>query len=612
MRETHLARMVHKQAAEYGTKTALRYKSGDRWHDLSYRSLGQRIRETAKAILELGAREGEKVGIYSGNCPEWTIADLAILSVGAVSVPIFSTSTAGQAEYIVNDTGIRFIFLGNQAQYDCITSILEKSPSLEGIIVFDEGVDLRGNLKAIHFRNFLGKGLASTRDAELDERLHRTSTEDLATLIYTAGTTGEPKGVMLHHTNFHHAFIAYDKHFKVSDRDVSLCFLPLAHIFERTWSYFVISRGMTNVYVDDATKVIDCLREVRPTIMCAVPRFFEKIYTALFEELENDEPWRKKIFLWALGVGKQVYRHKKDKKLLSPHLWLQWLAAEALVLRKIQGIVGGHIRFMPCAGAPLAIKIEEFLRSAGICIVYGYGLTETTAAIACREETHFRPGTVGKPMNGVEVKIAPSGEILVRGKMIMSGYYRKPEATAEAFENGWLKTGDVGILEDGYLIITDRIKELMKTSGGNYIAPQYIESTLVGDPYIDQIIVVADGRPYATALIVPAFDALEAYAKTWNIVFSSREELVRNPIVVRFFEGRIEARQKDLAGYEKVKRIAVLPRPFSQEAGEVTPALTVRRRVIIKNYRDLIDAMYTPGKEASTHAPESDLSFTSP
>jgi long-chain acyl-CoA synthetase len=417
---------------------------------------------------------------------------------------------------------------------------------------------------------------------------------------------------MLHHSNFHHSFIAHDRRLNVSDRDLSLCFLPLAHVYERAWSYYVIGHGMTNAYVDDMSKVIDYLREIKPTIMCAVPRFYEKIYMSVFEKLDADEPWRKKLFLWALGVGEAVYLRRKEKRLLTPVLWLQWLAAEALVLRKLQGIVGGRIRFLPCAGAPLARKIEEFFHSAGIHITYGYGLTETTATVTCHEDYHFRPGTVGKPIDGVEVKIATSGEILVRGKTVMSGYYRKPEATAEAFEDGWLKTGDVGVLEDGYLTITDRIKELMKTSGGKYIAPQYVESTLAGDPYIEQLIVIADGRPYATALIVPAFDALEAYAKTWNIATSSREELVRDPILVRFFEGRIEARQKDLAGYEKVKRIALLPRPFSQEAGEMTPTLKVRRRVIIEKYHDLIDAMYAREKEISTPAPESDLSFSAP
>jgi long-chain acyl-CoA synthetase len=612
MRDTHLARMVHNRAVRYGTKTALRYKSGDHWHDISYRSLGERIRTAAKALLELGVREGEMVGIYSGNRPEWTTADFAILSTGAVSVPIYATSTAGQAGYIINDARIRFIFAGNQTQYDRITKILDNSPTLATIIVFDDGADLRGNPKGMHFRDFLEKGLAPARDADLDGRLQGASTGDLATLIYTSGTTGEPKGVMLHHSNFHHSFIAHDKRLNVSDEDVSLCFLPLAHVYERAWSYYVIRHGMMNVYVDDMSKVIDYLREIRPTIMCAVPRFFEKIYTSVFEKLDADEPWRKKLFLWALGVGEAVYLRRKEKQFLPPLLQLQWLAAKALVLRKLQGIVGGRIRFLPCAGAPLARKIEEFFHSAGIHITYGYGLTETTATVTCHEDYHFRPGTVGKPIDGVEVKIAPNGEILVRGETVMSGYYRKPEATAEAFDDGWLKTGDVGVLEDGYLTITDRIKELMKTSGGKYIAPQYVESTLAGDPYIEQLIVIADGRPYATALIVPAFDALEAYAKTWNIAYTSREELVRDPILVRFFEGRIEALQKDLAGYEKVKRIALLPRPFSQEAGEMTPTLKVRRRIIVEKYHELIDAMYARGKEATTAAPESDLAFSAP
>ena len=612
MKETHLARMVFDQAARYGAKTALRSKTGDRWHDISYRRLGELIRDAAKALLELGVREGEMVGIYSGNRPEWTIADFAILSVRGVSVPIYATSTAGQAGYIVRDASIRVLFVGNQTQYDRVAGIPEDASPPAVIVVFDDGADLRGNPKGMLWRDFLEKGRSSSRGAELDARLAGATMDDLATLIYTSGTTGEPKGVMLHHANFHHSFLAHDKRLTVSDRDVSLCFLPLAHVFERAWSYYVIGHGMTNVYVGDMTKIIDYLREAKPTIMCAVPRFYEKIYTSVFEKLEADEPWRRNLVLWALGVGEAAYLRRKEKRLLPPHLWLQWLAAEALVLRKLQGIVGGRIRFLPCAGAPLARKIEEFFHSAGIRITYGYGLTETTATVTCHEDHHFRPGTVGKPIDGVEVKIAPNGEILVRGRTVMSGYYRKPEATAEAFEDGWLRTGDVGVLEDGYLTITDRIKELMKTSGGKYIAPQYVESTLAGDPYIEQILVIADGRPYATALIVPAFEALEAYAKTWRIDYSSREELVRDPIIVRFFEGRVEARQKELAGYEKVKRIALLPRPFSQEAGELTPTLKVRRRIVIDRHQDLIDAMYAREKEVSTPAPDSDLSFSAP
>ncbi len=612
MKETHLARMVFDQAARYGAKTALRSKSCDRWHDISYHRLGELIRDAARALLELGVGEGEMVGIYSGNRPEWTIADFAIQSVRGVSVPIYATSTAGQAGYIVRDAAIRILFAGNQTQYDRIASIPEDASPPAVIVVFDEGVELRGNPKALRWQDLLEKGRASTRQGELDGRLQSATADDLATLIYTSGTTGEPKGVMLHHANFHHSFLAHDKRLTVSERDVSLCFLPLAHVFERAWSYYVIGHGMTNVYVGDMTKIIDYLREAKPTIMCAVPRFYEKIYTSVFEKLEADEPWRRKLVLWALGVGETAYLRRKEKRLLPPHLWLQWLAAEVLVLKKLQGIVGGRIRFLPCAGAPLARKIEEFFHSAGIRITYGYGLTETTATVTCHEDYRFRPGTVGKPIDGVEVKIAPNGEILVRGKTVMSGYYRKPEATAEAFEDGWLRTGDIGVLEDGYLTITDRIKELMKTSGGKYIAPQYVESTLAGDPYIEQIIIIADGRPYATALIVPAFEALEAYAKTWRIAYSSREELVRDPIIVRFFEGRVEARQKELAGYEKVKRIALLPRPFSQEAGELTPTLKVRRRIVVDRHQDLIDAMYAREKEVSTPAPESDLPFSTP
>ena len=360
MRDTHLAHMVHNQAARYGTKTALRYKSGDHWHDISYHSLGERIRTAAKALLELGVREGEMVGIYSGNRPEWSIADFAILSIRGVSVPIYATSTAGQTGYIVNDAGIRVVFVGNQTQYDRIISIVEKLPTLAAILVFDEEADLRGNPKGMHLVDFLERGRASARDAELDERLQRASTDDLATLIYTSGTTGEPKGVMLHHSNFNFSFHAHDKRLTVSDRDISMCFLPLGHVFERAWSFYVIGHGMTNAYVHDMTKVIDCLREIRPTIMCAVPRFYEKIYTSAFEKLDEGEPWRKKLFLWALGVGEAVYLRRKEKQSLSPLLRIQWLTAEALVLRNCGASWGDVSGFSPAPGRRLPERSRNF------------------------------------------------------------------------------------------------------------------------------------------------------------------------------------------------------------------------------------------------------------
>ena len=592
MREKHLAQMVRNKARQYGGKTALRVKSAGQWKDISYESLGEQVRAAAKALLEMGVKEGEMVGIFSQNQPEWTIADCGILSVRAVSVPIYATNTARQAEYIVNDAEIRIIFVGGAEQYEKIKSFFDGSPYLKKIIVFDDSAVLDGKESSIFFRDFIEEGRASQKDGELERRLDEASVDDLATLIYTSGTTGEPKGVMLHHSNFYHSFIAHDDRLDVSDRDVSMCFLPLTHVFERAWSYFALGNGMTIAYCDDTTKIVEYLQDVKPTVMCAVPRFYEKIYSAVFEKLETAPPKKKSLFLWAIKTGEDVYMRKKEKKTISPLLGLKHRVAEALVLKKIQDVVGGRIRFFPCAGAPLSRKIEEFFHSAGIRIAYGYGLTETTATVTCHENYHFRPGTVGKPIKGVEVKIAPNGEVLVRGENVMKGYYKKPEATAEVFEDGWFKTGDVGVLEDGYLTITDRIKDLMKTSGGKYIAPQYIETTIGNDHFIEQINIIGDQRKFVSALIVPSFDALEEYARSQNIPFSSREELVKHPAILEFYQKRIDGHQKELAEYEKVKRFTLLDHPFTQDSGEMTPTMKLKRKVIAEKYRDLIDAMY--------------------
>jgi long-chain acyl-CoA synthetase len=595
MREKHLAHMIRNKAQQYGGKIALRAKSGGQWKDMTYEALGEQVRAAAKALLEMGVREGEMVGIFSQNRPEWAIADYGILSVRAVSVPIYATNTARQAEYIVNDAEIRILFVGDTEQYEKITTFFDGSPYLKKIIVFDEGVDLGGKDCAVYFRDFIEAGRASKKEGDLNKRLDEASVDDLATLIYTSGTTGEPKGVMLHHSNFHHSFMAHDERLDVSDRDVSMCFLPLTHVFERAWSYFALGNGMTIAYCDDTSKIVEYLQDVKPTVMCAVPRFYEKIYSAVFEKLETAPPKKKKLFLWAVRTGEEVYKKRKEKEPIPVLLGLRHRAAEALVLKKIQGVVGGRIRFFPCAGAPLSRKIEEFFHSVGIRITYGYGLTETTATVTCHENFHFRPGTVGKPIMGVEVKIAPDGEILVRGGNVMKGYYKKPAATAEVFEDGWFKTGDVGVMEEGYLTITDRIKDLMKTSGGKYIAPQYIETTIGNDHFIEQISIIGDERKYVSALIVPSFDALEEYARSRAIPFSSREELVRHPDVMAFYRRRIDDHQKELADYEKVKRFTLLAHPFTQESGEMTPTMKLKRKVIAKVYRELIDAMYDQG-----------------
>ena len=592
MPEQHLALMVAKQAKKYGVRTALRYRADGQWHDISWQEVGAQVRAAAKGLLEMGIPEGGMVGIFSQNCPEWTLADFAILSIRGVSVPIYATNTAKQAEYIVSEAEMAVIFVGGGDQYAKAASLLGSSRHLKKIIVFDKSVSLAGNDQAMYFDDLIEMGRKSDQDRELDARLKRADMSDLATLIYTSGTTGEPKGVMLHHSNFYFSFQAHNKRLAVSDQDVSMCFLPLSHVFERAWTYFALGTGMVVNYCDETGKIVVYLQEVKPTIMCAVPRFYEKIYGTIFEKLESAPPSKRNLFMWAVELGDQVFRRTKEKQPLPWDLKLKYRIAEKLVLKKLRDVVGGRIRFFPCAGAPLSQHIEEFFHAVGIPIKYGYGLTETTATVTCHDEYYYRPGTVGKPIYGVDVKIAPNGEILVRGETVMKGYYKKPEATAEVFEDHWFKTGDVGVLEDGYLTITDRIKDLMKTSGGKYIAPQLIETTIGKDHFIEQISIIGDQRKYVSALIVPAFEALEEYAKSRNIAYSSREELIAHPEIVQFFAERIEKNQQELAGFEKVKKFKLLAKQFTQEDGEMTPTMKLKRKVINEKYHQVIDSMY--------------------
>jgi long-chain acyl-CoA synthetase len=593
MTSFHLAKSLFERIGKYRDRTAIRYSRKGNWNEISWEDLGERIRAAAKGLLAMGAREGEMVAIFSHNCPEWIITDHAILSIRGVTVPLHATSTTGQAEYIINEAEIEIVFVGSRENLDRVLAIHGGKPRLRRIIVFDETVPLEGIPNAVHFSDFLEEGRRAGGDKELAARLGRASVEDLSTLIYTSGTTGEPKGVMLHHSTYYHCFVAHEKRLEVGERDVSICFLPLSHIFELTWTRFALNQGVLISCCDDTARIVEYLQHERPTIMCTVPRFCEKIYAAVFEKLESAPPLKKKLFLWAIGMGKEALLLRKEEQPLPLTLKIRHFIAEALVLKKIQRAVGGRVRFFPCAGAPLSKKIEEFFHAAGITIACGYGLTETCATVSFHETFHFRPGTVGKAIPGVQVRIGDQGEIQVKGETVTKGYFKKPDATAEAVTaDGWFRTGDVGIIEDGYLSITDRIKDLMKTSGGKYIVPQLIETLIGNDYYVDQVSIIGDLRQYVTALIVPAFDPLAEYARKNNISFASREDLIEHPEILKFYETRIRENTVELARYETVKKFRLLPGPFTQEAGEITPTLKLKRKAINQRYQGLIEEMY--------------------
>ena len=589
---THLISQIRQRVIKNANQIALRFSVNGRWQELSWQQLGAKIDQASRAILGKGLPVQGNVGLWSRNMSEWSITDLACLQARCVNVPLYPTSTAEQVRYILDEAEISLLFVGEQEQFDGALSLLEKYGNLEQIVVFDDSVDLKGCQQATYFKDFLASAPAS--DDLLEERLASRSMDDLYTLIYTSGTTGQPKGVMLDYTSLSASFTAHDELIHIDHSDVSLCFLPLSHIFERAWSFYVLTRGAVNAYLRDPTTVATALQEVKPTVVCAVPRFYEKIYTGVSTMVQKGSVIKKLIFKGALKVGDSASELHRQGKPVPAFLQSLNRVADKLVFSKIRQKLGGRIRFMACGGARLDDDVNRFFHAIGVNVKLGYGMTETTATVTCFRDTGFQYGSCGTPLSGVQVKIAEGGEILVKGDTVMRGYYKKPEETAKTFDaDGWLKTGDAGLVdEQGQLRITERIKELMKTSNGKYIAPQFIEGTLGKDRFIEQIAIVADAKNYVSALIVPAFEALEEYAREMNLKYECKMELIRNADIQAMFQERLDQIQDELARFEQVKKFTLLPREFSIELGEITPTLKLRRKIIMERFRKEIDAMY--------------------
>ena len=593
MPQSHLVRLVRERISQSGDRAAFRIKHDGQWQVTGWQDLGRSMDRCARALIRAGHQPTGMVGICSRNMPAWTQADLGILAARGVSVPIYPTSTLAQVRYIVRDAGIRLLFVGEQPQFDQALELLNSGEIAE-IVALDASVDLRGCTHASHFHTFLDQEQDPASEQELRNREAQYRMDDLLTLIYTSGTTGEPKGVMLDFANIAACFEMHNTRLDLSDQDVSLCMLPLSHVFERVWTYYVIYRGAENVYIRDPQQVMDVIGEVRPTVMCAVPRLYEKAYAMIRERVAQAPPLRQKLFAWATGVGTRVFAHRQDGTRVP--VWLagqQWLA-ERLVFRPLRARFGGRTRFLPVAGARLADDVNLFFQAMGLNITYGYGLTETTATVCCYETGCFKLGSIGTALDGVEVKLGENHELLVRAPTVMRGYYNKPEATREVMtDDGFLRTGDAGHVDaEGHLYFTERIKELMKTSNGQYVAPQLVEGTLGKDRYIDQIAIVADARHFVSALIVPSFESLEEYARSINLQYQTKADLLRHSAVVAFFETRIQQLQQELARFQQVKKFTLLPSAFSVELGEITPTMKLRRRIIEANYRDEIEAMY--------------------
>ena len=534
----------------------------------------------------------QRVGIFAENRPEWALVDFAILAVGGICVPIYATNVQHQAAYLVEETDMTVLFTGSQSNYDKAVALAVNALALQHIIAFDDATTLSGE-NSRHLSDLMALGADPATDGEIDARLSATGPDDLATIVYTSGTTGEPKGVMLTHANIFHQFKALAGNFHVGPGDRSICLLPLSHVYERSWSFFIFKSGATNHYMANPKEIIAAMADVRPTVMVSVPRLYEKIYAAAIHGLSQGSSLKKKLFYWAIAVGKRYQYTLKDGRAPGPALSLQHKLADRLVLGKVRAVVGGPKNFFSAGGAPLSQSIEEFFFAAGLLVCEGYGLTETSPMVTFNTPTAFKFGTVGKPIPDCQVRIAANGEILVKSPSLSPGYYRKPEATAAAFRDGWFHTGDVGEFDaEGFLRITDRIKDLIITSGGSNVAPQKIETVFAKDHFIEQFITIGDRRKFISALIVPNFEALAAYALSRDVAYDSHAELVAHPTIQAFYQQRVDTLSQELAPYERVKAFTLLPAPFAQESGELTPSLKIKRRVVAEKFAPQIESMY--------------------
>ena len=589
-----LTTIIHNNSIKYGSRNALFYQKSDKsWAPITWAEFWKTIEDTSKALLANGVKPGDKVAIMSRNMPEWTISDYALQLIRAVSVPLFSSTSAAQAEYMLNETESVICLVGEQEQYDVANTLLEKVPTLRKVVAFDSLVKLDDKASSEHFSDFLKSGSDSNYAEQLKAVSAGAQDSDLCSILYTSGTSGEPKGVMLSVSNFRHCVTIHDLRINISDKDVSLCFLPLSHIFERGWTFIALSNGITSYYLRNPKEVVDAVQVVKPTVMCSVPRFFEKTFEGVNAKIARSSATKQAMFKWAINKGGKRFYYLSNKKPIPIGLRITYAIADKLVLSKGRAVLGGNFRFMVCGGAALSLDIIQFFEQVGIHIKIGYGLTETVASVTCFLDDEINLSSVGKVMPTLDVKIGDNNEIMVKGGTVFQGYYKKPELTAEVFKDGYFCTGDAGrVDENGYLFLTDRIKDIIKTSSGKYIAPQKIESLLSGDKYIEQITIIGSERKYVTALVVPAAVAFDEMMKEMGLEKIKKEYQVKEKAVVEFYQQRINELQKDLSPYEQVKKIVLLPAEFTIQTGELTPSLKIKRRVVAEQFKTEIEDMY--------------------
>ncbi len=586
--------MLHERAAKYGSREVYRFrKNGDKhFTSITWNELVAETESVSAALLSMGFGTGSNIGIFSNNRPDWSISDYGILGIRGVVVPFFGTATKEQVKYIVDETQMELMFVGNQEQLEKADWVLTHSQSLKKIVVFDPSVQMN-NERCLSWQDFKKSGENTELKENFKKVLNEVQPDDLATILYTSGTTGEPKGVMLGHDNFMFCFGIHEQRLDVTDQDVSMCFLPLSHIFERTWSFYMLHCGTVNIFLENPREVIEVLPVAKPTLMCTVPRFFEKTHEGIEAEYKKWPVIKQKIFDWSIKIGHLYSEYRKNSKPAPVGLQIKRSIADKLVLKKLRSIFGGNIRMMPCSGAAIRPELLRFFHATGLFVNFGYGATETTATVSCYKSDVYEFESCGTIMPELEVKISDDGEILVKGASVFRGYYNKPDETAKSLIDGWYQTGDEGHFSpNGNLVMTDRLKDLFKTSVGKYVSPQKIELLLGQDIYIEQVFAIGDNRKYVTALIVPVISRIKEEAARFNLTYQSDKQLMELPEVKEFMRQRIEHLQSELSSYEKVARFTLIHEPFSIENNAMTSTLKIKRRVIAEKYKTEIEAMY--------------------
>lgn len=595
----HLSQLVFEQAKKYGDKPVLTYRDFGSlaWKTIPWRTFADKVRTVSNALMNLGIGVQENIGVFSQNSIFCHFVDFGAFGIRAVTVPFYSTSSEEQLKFIVGDAHIRVLFVGEQEQYDKAYRVLPLCPTLERIIVFDSSVRINNHdPNTIYFEDFMKLGEGLPRQPEIERLYTQANEDDIANILYTSGTTGDSKGVILTYSQFHAAFDANDKCVPVGEKDRVMNFLPFTHIFERGWTFFAMTEGAEFIVNTYPREVQQSMRETHPTCMCAVPRFWEKVYTGVQAKIDKAGGAKKMLFKKALRVGRKynieyLARGKRPPVMLAA----EYAFFNRTLFKLIRQQIGlENPNFFPTAGATVSAEVEEFIHSVGIGMMVGYGLTESLATVSCNHKDEpYTIGSVGIPIHSISIKIGENNEILLKGPTITRGYYKREDLNKKAFdEEGYFHTGDSGYIKGKELFLTDRIKDLFKTSNGKYIAPQMIEARMLVDKFIEQIAVIADQRKFVSALIVPDFALLEEYARDNNIRCTTKEQMCSDRKIVKMIGERINTLQQGLAGYEQIKRFTLLPKHFSMEAGELTNTLKIRRNVLLKNYVDVINNMY--------------------